>query len=202
MKLNRTGKIILIVITALAIILLTAILILDKNENKTPSDSSTVDTSSAGGTAGDTTASADTNTDISDETSSSSDISNAPSSFAFSKILRSNTSTPLNVRIELTGELREDGNIKVTAELYLEHRSIYIGSRNNCRMWIGDSSEVFTMQPISCDSDEYSEILIATVEKICKYKDTLNIGAQIPCKFTYSGVQLDMLEIIDNVVIE
>ncbi len=201
MKLNRTGKIILIVIVALAI-LLTAILILDKNENKAPSGSSTVDTSSTGSTADDITASTDTNTDISGETSSSSDISNPPSSFVFSKILRSNTSTPLNIRIELTGELREDGNIKVTAELYLEHRSIYIGSRNNCRMWIGDSSEVFTMQPISCDSDEYGEVLIATVEKICKYKDTLNIGAQIPCKVTYSGIQLDMLEIIDNVVIE
>ena len=50
--------------------------------------------------------------------------------------------------------------------------------------------------------DEYGEILLATAEKICKYKDTLNVGAQLPCRVTYSGVNIDMLEVVDTIVIE
>lgn len=206
MKLNKTAKIILVLAVVSAVILI--ILLVTKNSSEKDPDSSSAseqtpvsDTASTGTSSSDTTMSEPDST--SDETTSPDDIVNPPSNYMFSKTLRSDSSTPLNLRIELTGELLDNGEVvKVTAELYLEHRSIYIGSRSNCRIWIEDSSEVFTLQPISCDSDEYGEILIATAEKICKYKDTLNVGAQLPCRVTYSGVNIDMLEVVDTIVIE
>ncbi len=143
----------------------------------------------------------DTTTRGNETTAPSGDIT-APSGFSFSKTLKSNTGTPLNLRAECRGVAEENGKVRVTVLLYLDYQSLYMGNRNGCRLSVGDVSETFTVSAIKEDSNEAHTQYLCHVEKICEYGETVSVYARFPFRGSYSDVELDVLEIDGTVKIQ
>ena len=119
-----------------------------------------------------------------------------PDGFRLKKSFSSGTGTPLNIRADVRGEKdAATGKVKVTVLLYLDYRSLYLGGRKNCRLSLGDVSEVFTVPGIHEDSvDEHSQF-IASVERLCDYGEKLSLYANVPFRGSYSDIEIDALEI-------
>ena len=137
-----------------------------------------------------------------EETFPSSEETTIPSDFSFSKTLRSDTGTPLNLRAECRGVREENGKVRVTVLLYLDYQSLNMGSRSGCRHSIGDVSETFSIPAIKEDSEEAHTQYLCHVEKVCEYGDTVSVYARLPFRGSYSGVELEILEIDSTVKIQ
>ncbi len=116
-------------------------------------------------------------------------------------ILKTDSGVSLNLRIELTKVYGDEGDVKLIAELYLVHRELYMGRRTGCRLSIGDTTEVFAASRISYGEKEtYSEYL-ATVERVCKDGEKVTVKASVPCRVTYSDVEIDKLTINEDIIV-
>lgn len=126
-----------------------------------------------------------------------------PDGFRLKKSFSSGTGTPLNIRADVRGEKdAATGKVKVTVLLYLDYRSLYLGGRKNCRLSLGDVSEVFTVPGIHEDSvDEHSQF-IASVERLCDYGEKLSLYAKVPFRGSYSDIEIDALEIDTDITVK
>lgn len=126
-----------------------------------------------------------------------------PDGFRLKKSFSSGTGTPLNIRADVRGEKdAATGKVKVTVLLYLDYRSLYLGGRKNCRLSLGDVSEVFTVPGIHEDSvDEHSQF-IASVERFCDYGEKLSLYAKVPFRGSYSDIEIDALEIDTDITVK
>lgn len=126
-----------------------------------------------------------------------------PDGFRLKKSFSSGTGTPLNIRADVRGEKdAATGKVKVTVLLYLDYRSLYLGGRKNCRLSLGDVSEVFTVPGIHEDSvDEHSQF-IASVERLCDYGEKLSLYARVPFRGSYSDIEIDALEIDTDITVK
>lgn len=127
----------------------------------------------------------------------------APDGFRLKKSFSSGTGTPLNIRADVRGEKdAATGKVKVTVLLYLDYRSLYLGGRKNCRLSLGDVSEVFTVPGIHEDSAEEHSQFIASVERLCDYGEKLSLYAKVPFRGSYSDVEIDALEIDTDITVK
>ncbi len=126
----------------------------------------------------------------------------APAGFTFNKTLRSDTGTLLNLRAECRGVLQEDGTVSVTVLLYLDYNSLFLGSRKNCRLSLGDVSETFTVPAINEEVEEPHTQYLCHVEKVCRYGETVSVYARFPFRGSYAGVELENIEIDTQIVIQ
>lgn len=137
------------------------------------------------------------------DTSNSTVSGNAPDSFKLKKSIDSETGTGLNIRADVRGETdAATGKIKVTVLLYIDYRSLYIGERKNCRLSLGDTSEVFTVPAITEDDNSEHTQFIASVERFCDYGETLSLYAKVPFRGSYSDIEIDSLEIDTEIVVK
>lgn len=137
------------------------------------------------------------------DTSNSTVSGNAPDSFKLKKSIDSETGTGLNIRADVRGEAdAATGKIKVTVLLYIDYRSLYIGERKNCRLSLGDTSEVFTVPAITEDDNSEHTQFIASVERFCDYGETLSLYAKVPFRGSYSDIEIDSLEIDTEIVVK
>lgn len=126
-----------------------------------------------------------------------------PDGFRLKKSFSSGTGTPLNIRADVRGEKdAATGKVKVTVLLYLDYRSLYLGGRKNCRLSLGDVSEVFTVPGIHEDSAEEHSQFIASVERLCDYGEKLSLYAKVPFRGSYSDVEIDALEIDTDITVK
>lgn len=126
-----------------------------------------------------------------------------PDGFRLKKSFSSGTGTPLNIRADVRGEKdAATGKVKVTVLLYLDYRSLYIGGRKNCRLSLGDVSEVFTVPGIHEDSAEEHSQFIASVERLCDYGEKLSLYAKVPFRGSYSDIEIDALEIDTDITVK
>ena len=126
-----------------------------------------------------------------------------PDGFRLKKSFSSGTGTPLNIRADVRGEKdAATGKVKVTVLLYLDYRSLYLGGRKNCRLSLGDVSEVFTVPGIHEDSAEEHSQFIASVERLCDYGEKLSLYAKVPCRGSYSDIEIDALEIDTDITVK
>lgn len=126
-----------------------------------------------------------------------------PDGFRLKKSFSSGTGTPLNIRADVRGEKdAATGKVKVTVLLYLDYRSLYLGGRKNCRLSLGDVSEVFTVPGIHEDSIEEHSQFIASVERLCDYGEKLSLYAKVPFRGSYSDVEIDALEIDTDITVK
>ncbi len=126
-----------------------------------------------------------------------------PDGFRLKKSFSSGTGTPLNIRADVRGEKdAATGKVKVTVLLYLDYRSLYLGERKNCRLSLGDVSEVFTVPGIHEDSIEEHSQFIASVERLCDYGEKLSLYAKVPFRGSYSDVEIDALEIDTDITVK
>lgn len=126
-----------------------------------------------------------------------------PDGFRLKKSFSSGTGTPLNIRADVRGEKdAATGKVKVTVLLYLDYRSLYLGGRKNCRLSLGDVSEVFTVPGIHEDSAEEHSQFIASVERLCNYGEKLSLYAKVPFRGSYSDVEIDALEIDTDITVK
>lgn len=164
----------------------------------------TTDTPSTGtGTppAGTSTPPAGTGTKEPDTTAPSGGT--VPDGFRLKKSFSSGTGTPLNIRADVRGEKdAATGKVKVTVLLYLDYRSLYLGGRKNCRLSLGDVSEVFTVPGIHEDSVEEHSQFIASVERLCDYGEKLSLYAKVPFRGSYSDIEIDALEIDTDITVK
>lgn len=123
--------------------------------------------------------------------------------FRLKKSFSSGTGTPLNIRADVRGEKdAATGKVKVTVLLYLDYRSLYLGGRKNCRLSLGDVSEVFTVPGIHEDSAEEHSQFIASVERLCDYGEKLSLYAKVPFRGSYSDIEIDALEIDTDITVK
>lgn len=158
-----------------------------------------------GTTIGDTTANGETT--AAPDTSKSPDTSTAdgaaPDGFILKKSISSETGTALNLRADVRGETdAATGKVKVTVLLYIDYRSFYLGERKNCRISLGDTSEIFNVPAISEDDNSEHTQFIASVERLCDYGETLSLYAKVPFRGTYSDVEIDSLEIDTSITVK
>lgn len=126
-----------------------------------------------------------------------------PDGFRLKKSFSSGTGTPLNIRADVRGEKdAATGKVKVTVLLYLDYRSLYLGGRKNCRLSLGDVSEVFNVPGIHEDSAEEHSQFIASVERLCDYGEKLSLYAKVPFRGSYSDVEIDALEIDTDITVK
>lgn len=126
-----------------------------------------------------------------------------PDGFRLKKSFSSETGTPLNIRADVRGEKdAATGKVKVTVLLYLDYRSLYLGGRKNCRLSLGDVSEVFTVPGIHEDSAEEHSQFIASVERLCDYGEKLSLYAKVPFRGSYSDIEIDALEIDTDITVK
>lgn len=126
-----------------------------------------------------------------------------PDGFRLKKSFSSGTGTPLNIRADVRGEKdAATGKVKVTVLLYLDYRSLYLGGRKNCRLSLGDVSEVFTVPGIHEDSAEEHSQFIASVERLCDYGEKLSLYAKVPFRGSYSDIEIDALEIDTDITLK
>lgn len=126
-----------------------------------------------------------------------------PDGFRLKKSFSSGTGTPLNIRADVRGEKdAATGKVKVTVLLYLDYRSLYLGGRKNCRLSLGDVSEVFTVPGIHEDSAEEHSQFIASVERLCDYGEKLSLYAKVPFRGSYSDIEIDALEIYTDITVK
>ena len=126
-----------------------------------------------------------------------------PDGFRLKKSFSSGTGTPLNIRADVRGEKdAATGKVKVTVLLYLDYRSLYLGGRKNCRLSLGDVSEVFTVPGIHEDSAEEHSQFIASVERLCDYGEKLSLYAKVPFRGSYSDFEIDALEIDTDITVK
>lgn len=126
-----------------------------------------------------------------------------PDGFRLKKSFSSGTGTPLNIRADVRGEKdAATGKVKVTVLLYLDYRSLYLGGRKNCRLSLGDVSEVFTVPGIHDDSAEEHSQFIASVERLCDYGEKLSLYAKVPFRGSYSDIEIDALEIDTDITVK
>lgn len=126
-----------------------------------------------------------------------------PDGFRLKKSFSSGTGTPLNIRADVRGEKDAvTGKVKVTVLLYLDYRSLYLGGRKNCRLSLGDVSEVFTVPGIHEDSAEEHSQFIASVERLCDYGEKLSLYAKVPFRGSYSDIEIDALEIDTDITVK
>ena len=126
-----------------------------------------------------------------------------PDGFRLKKSFSSGTGTPLNIRADVRGEKdAATGKVKVTVLLYLDYRSLYLGGRKNCRLSLGDVSEVFTVPGIHEDSAEEHSQFIASVERLCDYGEKLSLYAKVPFRGSYSDIEIDALEIDTDIPVQ
>ena len=126
-----------------------------------------------------------------------------PDGFRLKKSFSSGTGTPLNIRADVRGEKdAATGKVKVTVLLYLDYRSLYLGGRKNCRLSLGDVSEVFTVPGIHEDSAEEHSQFIASVERLCDYGEKLSLYAKMPFRGSYSDIEIDALEIDTDITVK
>lgn len=126
-----------------------------------------------------------------------------PDSFRLKKSFSSGTGTLLNIRADVRGEKdAATGKVKVTVLLYLDYRSLYLGGRKNCRLSLGDVSEVFTVPGIHEDSAEEHSQFIASVERLCDYGEKLSLYAKVPFRGSYSDIEIDALEIDTDITVK
>lgn len=126
-----------------------------------------------------------------------------PDGFRLKKSFSSGTGTPLNIRADVRGEKdAATGKVKVTVLLYLDYRSLYLGGRKNCRLSLGDVSEVFTVPGIHEDSVEEHSQFIASVERLCDYGEKLSLYAKVPFRGSYSDIEIDALEIDTDITVK
>ena len=126
-----------------------------------------------------------------------------PDGFRLKKSFSSGTGTPLNIRADVRGEKdAATGKVKVTVLLYLDYRSLYLGGRKNCRLSLGDVSEVFTVPGIHEDSAEAHSQFIASVERLCDYGEKLSLYAKVPFRGSYSDIEIDALEIDTDITVK
>ena len=119
------------------------------------------------------------------------------------RLKKSVSSTPLNIRADVRGEKdAATGKVKVTVLLYLDYRSLYLGGRKNCRLSLGDVSEVFTVPGIHEDSAEEHSQFIASVERLCDYGEKLSLYAKVPFRGSYSDIEIDALEIDTDITVK
>ena len=126
-----------------------------------------------------------------------------PDGFRLKKSFSSGTGTSLNIRADVRGEKdAATGKVKVTVLLYLDYRSLYLGGRKNCRLSLGDVSEVFTVPGIHEDSAEEHSQFIASVERLCDYGEKLSLYAKVPFRGSYSDIEIDALEIDTDITVK
>lgn len=126
-----------------------------------------------------------------------------PDGFRLKKSFSSGTGTPLNIRADVRGEKdAATGKVKVTVLLHLDYRSLYLGGRKNCRLSLGDVSEVFTVPGIHEDSAEEHSQFIASVERLCDYGEKLSLYAKVPFRGSYSDIEIDALEIDTDITVK
>ena len=126
-----------------------------------------------------------------------------PDGFRLKKSFSSGTGTPLNIRADVRGEKdAATGKVKVTVLLYLDYRSLYLGGRKNCRLSLGDVSEVFTVPGIHEDSAEEHSQFIASVERLCDYGEKLSLYAKVPFRGSYSDIEIDALKIDTDITVK
>lgn len=126
-----------------------------------------------------------------------------PDGLRLKKSFSSGTGTPLNIRADVRGEKdAATGKVKVTVLLYLDYRSLYLGGRKNCRLSLGDVSEVFTVPGIHEDSAEEHSQFIASVERLCDYGEKLSLYAKVPFRGSYSDIEIDALEIDTDITVK
>lgn len=126
-----------------------------------------------------------------------------PDGFRLKKSFSSGTGTPLNIRADVRGEKdAATGKVKVTVLLYLDYRSLYLGGRKNCRLSLGDVSEVFTVPGIHEDSAEEHSQFIASVGRLCDYGEKLSLYAKVPFRGSYSDIEIDALEIDTDITVK
>ena len=126
-----------------------------------------------------------------------------PDSFRLNRTFSSNTGTPLNIRADVRGEKdAATGKVRVTVLLYIDYKSLYFGERKNCRLSLGDTSEIFTVPGITEDSVTDHTQFIASVERLCDYGETLSLYARVPFRGSYSDIEIDSLEIDTSITIK
>lgn len=128
---------------------------------------------------------------------------NVPDGFRLNKTVTSETGTALNIRADVRGEKdAATGKVKLTVLLYIDYRSLQIGERKNCRLSLGDSSDVFTLPAISEASAEEHSTFIASAELFCDYGETVSLYAKVPFRGSYSDVEIDALEIDTDITVK
>lgn len=125
----------------------------------------------------------------------------APEDFTFYGSYLSESGTALNLRAEVIAYATESGQVKVKVELYLDHFSLYLGTRNGCRLSVGSASETFTSQAISHDGDRTST-LMNSIELFCNYGETITLEAYFPCRCTYGATEIEALSIEEQIVLK
>lgn len=125
----------------------------------------------------------------------------APEDFTFYGSYLSESGTALNLRAEVVAYATESGQVKVKVELYLDHFSLYLGTRNGCSLTVGGVTETFSSEAIRHDGGRTST-LITSIEMFCGYGETLTLEAYFPCRCTYGAVEIEALSIAEQIVLE
>lgn len=132
-------------------------------------------------------------------------MGDVPEDFAMERTFRSESGTYLNLRAELTAVV-EDGNVKVTVSLYLEHYSLFLGARSGGYLSIGDDRSGFVSPKIALEENVKSSTLLVTHIAFFEYGDQIALNAYFPCRCTYgsgeNAVTLDTLAIEETVTLK
>lgn len=123
-----------------------------------------------------------------------------PVGFTFTKELTSDTGTKLNTRVVLTG-VEDGGKIKLTSEMYLDYRSIHIGSRKG-KLIVGMQTADFTSESIVDDSNGAHTMLLASCTQYVNYGDTVTVYATFPGNIVYSGINIGKIIISEDVLVK
>ena len=123
-----------------------------------------------------------------------------PVGFTFTKELTSDTGTKLNTRVVLTG-VEEGGKIKLTSEMYLDYRSIRIGSRKG-KLIVGMQTADFSSESIVDDSNDAHTKLLASCTQYVNYGDTVTVYATFPGNIVYSGINIGKIIISEDVLVK
>ena len=130
----------------------------------------------------------------------------APDGFTMNKTYLSDTGSNLNLKAVLTANKTTDGKVKVKVELYLVHYNLYINAKGGNKLTLGDVTKTFKTEKFNVEDDSKQETLLASIEGVYEYGDTVDLEAVFHANCTYGGkngaVELEEIVINESVTLE
>lgn len=210
MRIENAKKIILILLLIILISLSAAIvLVLVSNEGGNGGTVTTPNITEPDVTEPDVTEPDVTEPDVTEPDTTEPDVTepditepgvDIPSDFSMNQKFYSSNDN-LHITVHISSEVLESGKIKLKADMYLEHRGIYIGQRKGNVLSLGGVSKEFTSDKIHVNK-EVRQNHLQSIETICDYGDVVDLYADFKCRCTYSDVYYEELIISEKIVVK
>jgi len=101
--------------------------------------------------------------------------------------------------LQVSEFLTDKDKLNVTATLYLEYYSLYLGTKQNCRLTVGDKIVTFNVPAISQEEEKAHRLKLTELTVECAKNKEIAVKATVPFKGKYGAVEIDNL-VIDKTI--